>query len=39
LHVISEHRHQVPLSIHNGHDQRQREGPPRFRPLTSNVMK
>src|SRR3989454_6940506 len=27
-HVISEHRHQVPLSMNDGHDQRQRDRPP-----------
>lgn len=30
LHVVSEHRHQVPLSIDDGHDQRERDGPPRL---------
>jgi len=30
LHVISEHRHQVPLSIDDGHDHRQRDSPPRL---------
>jgi len=30
LPVIAEHRHQVPLSIDDGHDQGQREGPPRL---------
>ena len=30
LHVISEHRHQVPLSIDDCHHQRQRDGAPRL---------
>ena len=30
VHVISEHRHQVPLSIDDGYDHRQRDSPPRL---------
>lgn len=30
LHVLSEHRHQVPLSIDDDHDQRQRDSPSRL---------
>ncbi len=29
-HIIPEHRHQVPLPIDDGHNHRQREGPPRL---------
>jgi hypothetical protein len=30
LHIISEHRHQISTSTDDGHDQRQRDVPPRF---------